>query len=380
MCNDHLAEASGTPARNGISRRAVISGVGAIAGLGLASLATPAYATRGAPVGTAAGFELTKGMQVVLLGTAGGPPVRADRYGISTAVVVNGSVYVVDAGRGSVSQYVHAGLKLATLRGIFVTHLHADHVAELHDYFLLGGNANQSITDSLPDRTPVFGPGRAGELPPPFGGTEPPIINPGNPTPGLADLFEYSHAAFAYSSNLFMRDSGIRNPTTLMDVRELTLPDVGASPDNRAPAMDPFVVMEDENVRVTAVLVPHGPAFPAFAYRIDSEHGSVTLSGDTTYTDNLSRLGDRTDILVHEAINVQGWAGPDALKAHLLEGHVEVQRVGEIAEACGAERLVLSHIGDLANPDLPVTRWKAWATQGYSGRVDVGQDLDIYTV
>ncbi|WP_031037570.1 hypothetical protein [Streptomyces sp. NRRL F-5650] len=54
------------------------------------------------------------------------------------------------------------------------------------------------------------------------------------------------------------------------------------------------------------MLVPHGPAFPAFAYRFDAEHGSVTFSGDTTYSDNLERLADGSRLLVHEAVNVRG--------------------------------------------------------------------------
>ncbi|UUT34760.1 MBL fold metallo-hydrolase [Microbacterium elymi] len=138
--------------------------------------------------------------------------------------------------------------------------------------------------------------------------------------------------------------------------------------------------MQDANVRVTAVLVPHGPTFPTFAYRFDTEYGSVTFSGDTTYTDNIPTLAHRTDILVHEAINVRGWPGPDALKDHLLTSHVEVQKVGAVASDAQARRLVLSHVGDLVSPVLPVRQWTAWARQGYHGPVTVGRDLQVFTL
>lgn len=43
----------------------------------------------------------------------------------------------------------------------------------------------------------------------------PATIAPQHPAPGLKDLAEHSHRAFAYSSNVFVRDTGIP------DIREL---------------------------------------------------------------------------------------------------------------------------------------------------------------
>jgi ribonuclease BN (tRNA processing enzyme) len=350
------------------------------AGAGILGIAGPAVAAQTVPGGQGQPTDYSQGARVVLLGTAGGPPPNRNRCGISSALVVDGAVYLIDAGRGAVTQYMAAGLKLASLAGIFLTHLHADHVAEYYNFFLLGGNANPGVTDTVPNSTPVYGPGPAGGLPPWHGAPPAPIVDAADPTPGLAAFTEHCNNAYAYSTNVFLRDSFIRNPTTLMDVHELRIPDVGASFTNRAPSMQPFTVMQDENVTVTAILVPHGPVFPSFAYRFDTRYGSVTFSGDTTYTDNIPTLAEGTDILVHEAINVQGWAGPDALKAHLLTSHVEVQRVGSIAAAAGAGRLVLSHIGDLASPVISIGQWTAWARTGYTGRVDIGDDLQVFTL
>ena len=62
----------------------------------------------------------------------------------------------------------------------------------------------------------------------------------------------------------------------------------------------------DGEVQVTATLVDHHPTAPAFAYRIDTPDGSVTVSGDTTVSQNLIDLAKDTDYLVHEVIDLNG--------------------------------------------------------------------------
>ncbi|MFG1928771.1 MBL fold metallo-hydrolase [Cryptosporangium sp. NPDC048952] len=357
-----------------VTRRSLLA-AGGIGAVGALLPGVPA-AAQSEPVLAAAP---KRGAAVVLLGTQGGPPPNPDRAGIATALTVDGATYLVDAGRMAVSQYVAVGLAWADLRAVFVTHLHADHVAELFQIFLLGGFQAPGQGDTLTGPIPVYGPGAAGGLAPPFGGGQRPTTNPGDPTPGLAGFFEHASAAFAYSTNVFMRDSGIRETRSLAAVHELA-PPAGASYQDTAPAMAPFTVMEDDRVRVTAVLVPHGPVFPAFAYRFETDYGAVTFSGDTTAHANLVRLAHGSNVLVHEAINVQGWAGPAAIKDHLLQGHVEVQKVGAVAQSAGAEHLVLSHIGDMAEPRLNEAKWRRWAQRGYTGRVTVGRDRGIVPV
>lgn len=319
-------------------------------------------------------------LERVLLGTRAGPPIDPYRSGIASALVVDGSTYVVDCGRAAVTQYVRAGLSLRSMRAIFLTHLQADHVADYYNFFLLGGSVPNQLGDNLPDHTDVYGPGRAGGLPPKFGGGEAPTINPALPTPGTTDLTNFCHDAYAYSSNIFIRDSGVRDVRTLATIHDIVPPNVGANYQNTAPATQPFLVMQDDKVRVTAVLVPHGPVFPSFAFRFDTEYGSVTFSGDTTLTPNVPTLAKNTDILVHEAINLEGFTGPPALVNHQLTSHTVVQKVGGVAHAAGAKRLVLSHIADLAQDPIDVRKWRRWARQGYGGHVSIGEDLQRFRI
>jgi ribonuclease BN (tRNA processing enzyme) len=69
--------------------------------------------------------------ELVLLGTAGAPMPVAGRAGISSALIVDGRVFVIDCGRGSPSAFAGAGLDFSRLEAVFLTHLHADHTGDL---------------------------------------------------------------------------------------------------------------------------------------------------------------------------------------------------------------------------------------------------------
>src|SRR5215207_9173465 len=80
--------------------------------------------------------------QVVMLGT-GNPPADPDRSGPATAIVVDGTPYLVDIGAGVVRRAKSAvvdkgiaGLDPVNLRVAFVTHLHSDHTVGYPDLIL----------------------------------------------------------------------------------------------------------------------------------------------------------------------------------------------------------------------------------------------------
>jgi ribonuclease BN (tRNA processing enzyme) len=370
---------SGSGSAPPLGRRRLLAGLGA-AGLALGFVAGPgAVQACAGPATLPQKPPRGEGqLQVVLLGTLGGPLPFPDRAGISTALVVDGKTYLIDCGRSSVTQFIKSGLAMKSIQAIFLTHLHVDHVADYYNYIALGG-INVSIGFAASKPVGVYGPGPAGGLPPKFGGGAAPIVGSANPTPGTKAMTDDLNNVFAYSSNVFIRDSGARDPNTLVDVHEIAIP-VAADFNNRAPAMSPFQVYSDDTVTVSAILVPHGPIFPAFAFRFDTAYGSVAFSGDTTYTDNLIALAKNTDLLVHEAINVQGSTLPPAAISHTLQSHVEVQKVGPIAQKAGTKRLVLSHLGDLTNQPLDAKEWRKWAQDGYDGDVTVGEDLQRIVV
>ena len=269
---------------------------------------------------------------------------------------------------------VDAGLD--DLTGVVITHLHADHVSDYYNYALHASTTGRKNGDVIASHIPVYGPGSAGGLPDAFEGRKVGTVAPAQPAPGTKVMTDRLHEAFAYTTNLFMRDAGFRDPRDLLDVTEIALPNVGATFTNRSPRMRPFVVMEDSRVRVTATLVPHGPVFPAFAFRFDTDHGSVTFSGDTAHSENLIELARGSDVLVHEALRIPPEAGlTSAIIDHHLKSHVLVEDTGPIATKADVPWLVLSHIEDTAG-EIDYAQWKRLAQRGYDGRVTIARDLD----
>jgi ribonuclease BN (tRNA processing enzyme) len=386
-----MCEVIGNAMQLAVSRRALLRGAGvAAAGVAAAGAGTSrALASASPPAPTPAAGAPKRRTRLVLLGTAGGPSVYAHRAGISSALVVEDAVYLVDCGHSTPQRFVQAGLGTPSrpgnrafegLRCIFLTHLHSDHTVE-YPAFQITGMWNGLDDPSRP--VDVFGPGDRGGLPPVFGNRPaPPVVAPQDPTPGTERMSAYLHQAFAADLNDRIRSSGGVDPADVFRVHDIGLPagvpvPVDANP---MPPVAPFPVFEDERVKVTATIVNHAPVFPSFAFRFDTDDGSVTFSGDTAPSDNLVALATGTDVLVHEVID-RAWVealfpeprtpAAQATVGHLLESHTTIEDVGAVAERAGARRLVLTHLAPQDNPD---SRWMQ-ARRGFSGKLVVGRDL-----
>ncbi|WP_329577965.1 MBL fold metallo-hydrolase [Streptomyces sp. NBC_01361] len=353
------------------TRRALLTGLAATA-TATAAVQWAGPQAMAAPVRPAALSDAP--LSLTLLGTNGGPPPLATRYGISSALVVNGRTYVVDCGRGAVSQYLRAGLSMPSLAGIFLTHLHADHTVDYFAFPLLSAGASgQSGFRSPID---VYGPGPAG-----IDSTV--ALAPG-PVAGTVRMTELAAQAYAASPTFFMSEHTGSDPTALLRVHDVLPPAAtGASATNTAPTMTPFTVMENDDMRVTAVLVPHGAVFPAYAYRFDTDHGSVVFSGDTSPTPNLIALARHADVLVHEALYPDGLAGeglPQSLVDHILASHTDVGELGRIAAESDVVTLVATHLGPGDPATVSDATWRrllkgSARRAAFGGSMVLGSDL-----
>ncbi|MGM0931781.1 MAG: MBL fold metallo-hydrolase [Actinomycetota bacterium] len=330
--------------------------------------------------------------QVTLLGTSGGPPWwdGSTRAGISTAIKVNGAVYLIDCGEGWGPRFRQSGLGptgfqrgLDSLRAVFITHHHSDHTVDYPNLLLL---AWYNGADGLQQPIKVLGPGNRGMLPPIFGAGErellPEVFNPESPTPGLVESTEKLLQAYAMDINDRMRDNAKQDLSEIFEFHDIALPaGTGNDPNSDpTPSMEPFQIYEDENIRVSAILVDHRPVFPAFAFRFDTPDGSVVISGDTGVCDNLVTISQGADLLLHECIDmdwVNAIIGPDSpkpdpnLMQHMLAAHTSIEQVGPQAERAGVGTLVLTH---LVPGNTPIEKWQK-AQVGFSGRLVVGADL-----
>jgi ribonuclease BN (tRNA processing enzyme) len=275
--------------------------------------------------------------RLILLGTGGGPRPRKTNSAPAQVIVVNDAAYVVDCGDGVARQLVLAGIRLPQLRHIFLTHQHSDHNADYGNLMLL------AWTSGLKTRIDAWGP------------------------PPLKDMTAHFLAMNAFDIGTRIKDEGRVALEPLIRVHELT---------------DGGLVLEDDNVRVRAALVDHPPVTPSFAYRFDAPDRSIVISGDTRPSENLIKLAQGADVLVHEVLFpagvdrlVAGVANAATLKQSILSHHTSAEDVGRVAKQAGVKTLVLSHFVPPDDPQITDQMWIEAASAHYDGRIVVGKDL-----
>jgi ribonuclease BN (tRNA processing enzyme) len=312
---------------------------------------------------------------LITLGVQAGPPPVPNKTGISSALKIGSDVYQIDCGLGSLNAFTNAGFKFDDLKSMFITHLHTDHMVDYWSFFLSGGYT--AAKGKAP--VTVYGPGPAGGLPPSqVGSTDPAIIDPKDPTPGLAAATQALQQAFAYTNNNFIRDMGTDDIEDLIRVSEIAVPP-GSDYRNRSPRTAPFPVTSDDNVTVTATLVSHYDVYPAFGFRFDLKKSgkSVTFSGDTTKSDNVITLAMDTDILVHEAQFSldEAYYHNRFPPNYLVNSHTSAEQVGEVAAAANAKHLILSHYSPT---DLPDSEWLKKINKNFKGEVSIARDGQVF--
>src|ERR1700677_4783594 len=147
------------------------------------------------------------GTELVLLGTAGAPMPVAGRAGISSALIVDERVFVIDCGRGSPSAFANARLGFTRLEAVFLSHLHADHIGDLPGMLLYPWGVRVGDNGPLaPIR--VYGPARPDTVP--TGHAEfhrETIIHPERPAPGTTDMIGSILVNYAYHLTVMPLDA-----------------------------------------------------------------------------------------------------------------------------------------------------------------------------
>jgi len=275
--------------------------------------------------------------RVVLLGTGGGPRPRKASSAPAQVILSGGKAYVVDCGDGVARQLVLAGVPLASLRHVFMTHHHSDHNADYGNLIWLAWTAG------LRTRVDAWGP------------------------PPLEKMTRLFLEMNAFDINTRIADEGRVPLAPLIHVHELT---AGGG------------VLQEENMRVTAALVKHPPVIPAFGYRFDARDRSIVISGDTAPSDMLVELARGADVLIHEAYYpaavdrlVSKVPNATSLKQSIISHHTTAEDAGRIASAAKVKLLVLSHLVPPDDPEVSDEMWIDAARKHFQGAIIVGKDL-----
>ena len=273
-------------------------------------------------------------VKVTLLGT-GCPPAVMNRFGPSILVEAGGQKFLFDAGRGALQRLNQVKVRWQDVQGVFLTHLHSDHVVGFPDLWLTGW-----LTPGRDVPLQVWGPR------------------------GTKNMMSHLEQAYEY------------------DIR-IRLYDDRASPDGVVILAEDIVegfVYEKGGVKITAFEVDHTPVKPAFGYRIDYGGRSVVLSGDTRVSENLIRHAQGVDLLIHEVAASETFqrAGvpPERAKS-VVAHHVTPEQAGEVFSRTKPKLAVYSHIvlPTATEQDLiPPTR------KTYAGPLEVGEDLMVIEV
>lgn len=290
---------------------------------------------QGSQLGEAKG-SLSKGTHVVLLGT-GNPSPDPDRAGPSTAIVVNGSAYLVDMGAGVIRRAAAAERKgiaplgVCNLKIVFVTHLHSDHTIGYPDLI----TTPAVICRAAP--LEAYGPKGLKAM-----------------TDGILQ---------AYSEDIDIRVNGLEhgNPDAYrVKVHEI----------------EPGVVYKDANVIVKAFSVPHGSWPQAFGYRFETADKTIVISGDTAPSQSVIDACNGCDILLHEAYAVGGLKGsPDARKKYFESFHTSTAELADLAAKAKPKLLILYHQMPLSSTFEELLKE---VQSRYKGAVVNGNDLDVF--
>jgi ribonuclease BN (tRNA processing enzyme) len=276
--------------------------------------------------------------QVILLGT-GSPRPEPTRSGPATAIVVDDTAYLVDAGPGIVRRAAAAfengvaALAPAKLQMLFVTHLHSDHTVGYPDLIFT-----------------TWVQGRRGPL----------------RAYGPAGLEEMTkHILLAWQGDIEIRTQGMehRSPVNV-----------------EAHDVKPGEVYSDANIKVTAFPNAHGEWTSTFGYRFDAGGRTIVISGDTNPSPALIEQCRKCDVLIHEAYSEHYTPAdmPNWLE-YRAKYHTTTAQLAEIANKTQPGLLVMYHrgVGSRGN-EISDEQYLAEVRRSYKGRVVVGHDLDVY--
>ncbi|MBU1327174.1 MBL fold metallo-hydrolase [Patescibacteria group bacterium] len=250
--------------------------------------------------------------KLIFLGT--GNAAHLTRQMTSLCIDTPKGALLIDCGdgMGTVRQLVRAGVDLASVNDVFITHRHADHVIGMpHFLFLKMLDKSTSVR--------VWGPDQA--------------------------LRVVKQISFLTHDLLVMNKERIAFCVV-------------------SPWKSRVV---SNGCRVTAAPVRH-ISVTTYALKVEVDGKSIVFTSDMGPNDNIERLSNGTDILIHECFGLS--KGEDRFHA----GHSSAKDAGVLAQKAGVKQLILTHFPagvNFVEPEALASEARLY----FKGEVRIAKDL-----
>ena len=286
-------------------------------------------------------------MRMFILG-AGTPQSDPDRFGSSYVFQVGDEYIMFDCGPATTYKLVKAGLRPTMIDHLLFTHHHFDHDVD-YPCFLLS-RWNESVGEER--ELQVIGP-------------------------VLTELI--SHRLMDENEGAFAHDwiARINHPLSLNAhvVRGGRLPRAPLRVNARD--VGPGKVHSGDTWEITAAPAEHvQPWLDSLAYRLDTEEGSVVVTGDTRPCQSVQDLAADADLMVCLCAYVQEDIDGTP-EAEYMCGSTSAARM---AQAAGARKLALVHQSPSMDQPGIAERALSDITAAYDGTVIWGRELMSFEV
>ncbi len=256
---------------------------------------------------------MSSGLRLAILGSGSAvpDPVRGNP---SQAVIVEDSVLLFDCGERTTVNLVRAGINPLDVSALFLTHLHWDHISDFGYFAMSSWNCGRR------ELLPIYGPA------------------------GTAAMVEASIFGVHAGDVDFVR-AYIRALPEQVTERPV------ADPPFEAREIAVGFQLEGEGFRVRTGNVVHHQrlGMESVAYRVDTEDGSVAMTGDTGPADEVVELARGADVLVHDAAFLE-----EIIAERGMWSHSGPATAAKAAQAAGVRMLVLTHLGPYNSPQPSV--------------------------
>ena len=280
-------------------------------------------------------------MKVTLLGT-GSPVPMLNRASSGYLVEFGDELLVFDHGAGAHQNFLRAGKRAVDLNTIFFSHLHTDHCL---DYARLVHSRWDQGADQIPDLK-VYAPAYMQRM---------------------TDLLFGDQGVFHNDLNGRMNSEGSKR---VFQLRGGTLPRKRPAPE--ITALFDGQVIETDHWKVTVRKVFHQPdQIEPYAFRLETDEGTVVYSGDTGPCDAIEELSEGADMLIHMCYFISGtFLKPN--QALTSSGHKEAART---AAKAGVKTLVATHFTPQMDAFGVKEKCLGEMREIYEGRIIWGEDL-----